>query len=192
MTSLMLASEIVKRPVVTLAGEVVAQVKDIVFDGAEGCLTGFTLNGCGLFSGPLGHALPWSGVTALGSHAVVIRDETVFEQASVVTDRDRAGGGDVLGARLLTDVGTDLGRVIDVVIGVTMSTQPSARVVGCRITSTEALGHHQRPVFVPLPATMAVSDELLLVPAAASEFITEELLGFATALQGFRARLQEA
>ena len=53
MSLLMRATEVIKRPVVTLAGEDVAQIKDIVYAGAAGEVAGFTLNGRGLLAGPL-------------------------------------------------------------------------------------------------------------------------------------------
>ncbi|MDF9816644.1 PRC-barrel domain-containing protein [Streptomyces sp. SPB162] len=189
MTALMLATEIAKRPVVTLAGEAVAQVKDTVFDGPGGRVAGFTLSGGGLFSGPLKRALPWAGVTGLGSHAVMIRDENVFEDRAQVADRSETGGGNVLGSRVLTDTGTDLGRITDVVIEVS---ETSATAVGYAIASSEVLGHHARTVFIPLSQTIAVSGEALVVPALAAEFVAEDLPGFTEMMQAFRARLMEA
>jgi sporulation protein YlmC with PRC-barrel domain len=66
-TLLVRATELVKRPVVTLAGEDVAQIKDVLYDAASGAVSGFTLNGRGIFAGPLKHALPMTGVTATPS-----------------------------------------------------------------------------------------------------------------------------
>jgi hypothetical protein len=46
-------------------------------------------------------------------------------------------------------------------------------------------------VFIPLPDTVAVSGENLIVPAAATEFVSEDLAGFGAAVGAFRARLRE-
>ncbi|KNE84116.1 PRC-barrel domain-containing protein [Streptomyces xinghaiensis] len=188
MSTLMLASEIGKRPVVTLSGEAVAQVKDIVFEGGAGRVAGFTLSGRGMFSGPKRHALPWTAVTALGSHAVMVRDEAAFEARNEVVDRGEAGGGDVLGSRVLTDAGTDVGKVTDVVIEVTATT---AAVAGYQVASSEALGRQERTVYIPLAETVAVSGEALVIPAAATDFVADDLPGFAGMVQAFRAHLQE-
>lgn len=54
----MRTSEITKRPVVTLDGEDVAQVKDIVYAAGAGPVSSFTLAGRGLFSGRSSGASP--------------------------------------------------------------------------------------------------------------------------------------
>ncbi|MDJ0342311.1 PRC-barrel domain-containing protein [Streptomyces sp. H10-C2] len=185
-STLMLASEITKRPVLTLDGEAVAQVKDIVFEGTVGRIAGFTLSGRGLLSGPLRHSLPWSGVHGLGRAAVMIRSEDVFESRADVLGRGAPSRGDVLGSRVLTDGGTDLGRISDVVVEVVEGT--TAHVIGYEIASSEALGRQGRKVFIPLSETTAVSGEALVIPAAAAEFIADDLPGFAAAVQAYRAR----
>ncbi|MCZ4095665.1 PRC-barrel domain containing protein [Streptomyces sp. So13.3] len=185
-SAMMLASEITKRPVVTLAGAAVAQVKDLVFDGTAGRIAGFTLSGRGLLSGPLRHSLPWSGVHGLGHDAVMIKDESVFESRADVLERGSAGRGDVLGSRVLTDGGTDLGRISDVVVEVVEGT--TAHVVGYEIASSDALDRQGRKVFIPLSETTAVSGEALVIPAAAAEFVADDLPGFAAAVQAYRAR----
>src|ERR1700712_3433069 len=63
-TRLMRTSELAKRPVVTMAGEDVAQLKDIVYAAGGGQVGGFTLAGRGLLAGPLKQALPWASVAA--------------------------------------------------------------------------------------------------------------------------------
>ena len=188
MSLLVRAAELVGRPVVTVAGDDVAQVKDVVYTAEGGEVAGFTLAGRGLFSGPLKTALPWAGVRGLGRDALVVADE----QALVAREELLAGGGggpgtgDVLGARVLTDTGVDLGQVVDVVV----ETTGRADVVGYEIDSSSALGRDGRRVFVPLPDTLAVSVETLVVPAAAVEFVTDDLSGFGAAVAAFRERLE--
>jgi uncharacterized protein YrrD len=189
MTVFMLATELSKRPVVTLAGEAVAQVKDVVFEGDGGRVAGFTLSGRGLFSGPMKQALPLAGVTGLGHHAVMIRDESVYETRKEMSDRAGPGGGDVLGVRVLSDAGVELGRVTDVVIEVVPT---GAGVAGYQIASTEALGRHERTVYLPLAETLAVSGEALVVPALAAEYVAEDLPGFEDMVHAFRTRMTEA
>ncbi|HEY2173552.1 MAG TPA: PRC-barrel domain-containing protein [Mycobacteriales bacterium] len=187
MSVLMRATEIMKRPVVTLAGEDVAQIKDIVYAGAEaGEVAGFTLAGRGLFSGPRKEALPWSAVHGLGRDAVMIADEQALDDRQTVVEKGEARGGDVLGSRVLTDDGVDLGKVVDVILEVGRT----ADVVGYAIDSTEALGRDGRTVLIPLPDTIAVSGEALIVPSATTEFVTDDLSGFGAAVEAFRTRLR--
>lgn len=52
MSLLIRASALTKKPVVTLDGEDIAQVKDVLYEGSGGSVIGFTLSGRGLFAGP--------------------------------------------------------------------------------------------------------------------------------------------
>ncbi|MEU3278640.1 PRC-barrel domain-containing protein [Streptomyces antibioticus] len=186
MSTLLLASEITGRPVVTLGGEAVARVKDVVVDGRAGRVSGFTLSGLRLLSGPKRQALPWEAVSSLGPHAVMIQDETVFRNRDEVADAAEAADGSVFGARVLTDVGTDLGQVIDVVIEVTAS---QAVVAGYEIAATAAPARKRHSVFIPLARTIAVSGEALVVPAAVADFVTDDLAALHKAIPEFRSHM---
>ena len=188
MSTLMRATELIKRPVVTLAGEDVAQIKDVVYAGRAGAVAGFTLNRRGIFAGPMKEALPWSKVHGLGADAVMIAtaDDLSDPESLLREAGDGGGGGNVLGSRVLTDSGVDLGAVTELIVEVS----ESANVVGYEIDSTEALGKMHRKVLIPLPATLAVSGESLIVPAAALDFVADDLAGFGAAVEAFRARLR--
>jgi uncharacterized protein YrrD len=183
---LLRASELIGRPVVTLSGELVAEIKDIVFERTGGRIAGFTLRNPGLFSRARKDSLPWLGVHGVGRDAVMISDETVLVPAKEMAPRKETRKADVLEDRVLTDNGRDLGRVVDVVLHSTATLE----VVGYEVEASEALGTGRR-VLIPLPDTMAVSGENLIVPAAATEFVSEDLAGFGAAVDAFRARLRE-
>ena len=189
---LMRTSEITKRPVVTLAGADVAQVKDIVYAADGGSVEAFTLAGRGLFAGPLKQGLAWGSVAALGSDAVMIRDETVLEPAkAMVAATGAASGrsGDVLGSQVLSDAGVDLGVVRDVIVSVDRAHGSTCDVVGYEIEASEALGTQGELVLIPLPDTISASGEHLMVPASAKEFVGRDLAGFGAAVDDFRAQL---
>jgi uncharacterized protein YrrD len=188
----MRASEIVKRPVVTLAGEDVAQIKDIIYASAGGQVGGFTLNGRGFLSGTLKTALGWASVVALGPDAIMIRDEAALgDRDALITAivETNGGSGDVLGSRVLTDGGKDLGKVLDVIIEVTGGSPSLADVVGYEIEPAENLGGDLKKVLVPLPDTISASGQHLIVPAAALDFVTNDLAGFGAAMRDFREQL---
>lgn len=189
MSRLMRTSEIAKRPVVTLAGEDVAQVRDVLFAAAGGELGGFTLAGRGLFGGPLKQALGWGAVLALGTHAVMIRDKQVLAPAGEVVARAASGGGNVLRSEVLTDAGVTLGTVSDVIVQVTDGPGPRCDVVGYEIESSEALGTKGTKVLIPLPDTISASGQHLIVPAAAKDFVSHDLAGFGASISAFRAQL---
>lgn len=185
----MRATEIEKRPVVTMGGDAIFQVKDVVY-GEDNLVVGFTLAGRGLFAGPSKQALPWSAVRALGPDAVVVADaDGLVDRDEVAEKAARRGGprgGRVLGSRVLTDSGTDLGEVTDVVVEVE---ERSAALVGYQIKPTDALGTDRHTALIPIPAAMAVSGENLIVPAVATEFVSDDLAGFGASVEAFRARL---
>lgn len=200
MSRLLRTSEIIKLPVVTFAGEDVAQIKDLVFAGGGGEVGGFTLAGRGLFAGPLKQSLLWTSVVGLGADAVMIVDESSLGERDAVVDHSAAtggSGGNVLGSRVLTDAGTDLGEVIDVVVEVGAD-NPAGRgkcdVVGYEIEASEALANSAKSrdtkVFIPLPDTIAASGEHLIVPATATDFVRDDLAGFGAAVIEFRKQLE--
>jgi len=110
---LMRTSEITKRPVVTMAGEDVAQVKDIVYAAGGGRIGGFTLAGRGLFSGPLKEALSWEAVSALGADAVIavskgMRGDILSCYPAIDPDRVRVIYNGIDADEYRPDPGTDV------------------------------------------------------------------------------------
>lgn len=193
MSRLMRTSEIAKRPVVTMGGEDVAQVKDIVYSSGGGEVAGFTLAGRGLLAGPLKTALAWSDVQALGADAVMVADEEVLRPAAEALHASRGshgGGGNIIGSQVLTDEGTDLGTVVDAVIDVGEGPGGRCDVVGYEVEASEALGTKGIKLLIPLPDTLAASEEHLVVPASAKDFVREDLAGFGAAVDEFRAQLR--
>ncbi|MFJ8073766.1 PRC-barrel domain-containing protein [Streptomyces sp. NPDC096176] len=173
------------KPVVTLDGEDIAQIKDVVLDIDRGTIRCFTLSGRGMLAGPLKRVLLWQNVHALGPDAVMIRDESALEEdAAAVREAAARGGGDVLGARMMTEDGTDLGRITDVVI----ETGETARVIGYEIDSAAEKGRMLLlPVIRPLPA----SGEMVVVPRATVEFTAGDLAGLPASVECLRNRLAQ-
>ena len=193
MSRLMRTSEIIKRPVVSRAGEDVAQIKDIIYTAGEGAVAGFTLAGRGIFAGPLPVALPWASVTALGNDAVMISDQNALkplETLITASRSEKSASGNVLGARVLTDGGTDLGVVVDVIVQVGRQGPEQCDVVGYEIESAGAESTQAARMLIPLPDTLAASGEHLIVPASAIKFVRHDLAGFGAAIEEFRAHLE--
>lgn len=190
----MRASEVTKRPVVTLDGDDIAQIKDVVYGDAGGAVTGFTLAGRGLFAGPSKQALAWPAVLALGADAVMVRENSSLASIEEVLEAARSSGGsggDVLGSQVLTDTGKDLGKVTDVVIEISdVAGSGRCDVVGYEIEASEAFKSAGTTLLIPLPDTMAASGDHLIVPAAATDFVRDDLAGFGAAVNDFRAELE--
>jgi uncharacterized protein YrrD len=190
MSILMRAREITGRPVVTLdTAEDIAEVKDVVFDHVSASLVGFTLNKRGFLGSPMKEVLPWSRVSALGPDALMIAGEgsigvgdAAMEGAAAAQDRD------VIGATVMTDAGTALGTVVDVVLDI----GAEAHVVGFEIHGPGVERDRKAAtLLIPVDDTLAVSGETLMVPAAAQDFVRDDLSGFGSAVSDFRARLKE-
>jgi sporulation protein YlmC with PRC-barrel domain len=192
MSTLLKASELVKKPVVTFAGEAVAQLKDVIYAADGGQIGAFTLAGRGLFSGPTKTALPWSAVIGLGPDAVIIRSEQdlvpVGEALSAAAGTGR-GRADVMNSEVLTDDGSSLGRVSDVIIALAADLSQQADVVGYEIDPAESLGRGKQRLLIPLPDTLAASGEHLMVPAVARDYLTDNLAGFGAAVDAFRLQM---
>lgn len=180
------ASELVGLPVVSVdGGEDIAEIKDVVFDGTAHKLIGFTLNKRGWFRGSLRQDLPADSISAIGPDAVMVASAGDLEEPA---DSPAALSGDapthaVLGSRVLSSDGSDLGEVTDVVI----STGASFTAVGYEIETDDG---DKR--FVPISAQLALSDSNLLIPAEASPFIRNDLAGFGAAVEEYRALLDNA
>jgi hypothetical protein len=52
-------------------------------------------------------------------------------------------------------------------------------------------GRSEATLLLPAGDTLAVSGETLMVPAAAADFVRDDLSGFGSAVEDFRARLKE-
>ncbi|MET8614818.1 PRC-barrel domain-containing protein [Streptomyces misionensis] len=180
----LLASELTKRVVVTLSGEAIAQVKDTVFDFTAGRITGFTLSGRGLLAGPLKVSLPMSGVHAIGPSAVMVPSAAVLTERKAVLAAHEAEHGQVIGAPVLTDQGTEAGTVLDVVI----ETGGSGRLIGFEIAMKDDTdtGHGKRRAFIPRGEALSVSGRAMVVPAHARHFVADDLPTFGAQVEAFR------
>lgn len=189
---LMRSSDIGQRPVVTMAGDDVAQIKDIVYAADGGSVSGFTLAGRGRFAGPLREALAWSAIAALGADAVMIADESALQSVKLVLDHTPGSGGsgqNVLGSQVLTENGVSLGTVHDVVLSVAAAGDGGCDVVGYEVEASEQMGTHGEMVLIPLPITSAASGEHVMVPTSATDFVAHDLAGFGAAVERFRSQL---
>ncbi|MFJ8543401.1 PRC-barrel domain-containing protein [Streptomyces sp. NPDC093586] len=184
MNELMGARSLTTLPVVTLGGDAVAHVKDTVFDTAAGRITGFTLSGRGLWSGPMKEGLPWSAVHALGHDAVMVRDRRGLVSTALLTARQETLRGRLLGASVVTDAGTEVGTVLDVVV----EGGTGGRVVGFRVAASRRFApgpaRHRRKVYVARGGTVTVVGRALVLPPDAVRHVADDLPGFTALLGG--------
>jgi uncharacterized protein YrrD len=191
-TLLLRATDLIGRVVVTIdTGEDVAEVKDVVYGTGRAQLLGFTLRRRGFLAGPMKRVLPFAGVAALGRDAVMIDSVSALAPStdSLAQAVGRSADRNVLDDEVLTESGRRLGKVTDVIV----LCKGVPEVVGYEIEAGEAMGPRSGTrVLLPLPHTLAVSGSALVVPAAAEEFVVDDLAGFGAAVDAFRARLRDA
>ncbi len=179
------AAGLVGLPVVTLDGDRVAEVKDVVFDRGGGGLQGFTLNNPKLFSRSRDDALAIADVVAIGDAAVMIAAAQALVPIDEVAPAEERENADVLDDAVLTDAGLELGTVRDVIVDV--SVRPPD-VVGYEVEPSAGLPSQGNRVLIPVPATLSVSGERLMLPAAVTEFVVDDLASFGAAVTNYRAR----
>jgi uncharacterized protein YrrD len=178
--------ELIGLPVVTMRGDDVAEIRDVVYDpGEAGALVGFTLNKRGFLAGRHPDHLMAANVAGLGRDAVMVEDESALgadaaSDAVVESSTER----NVLGSAVVTEDGRRLGTVEDVVLLTGRTPRVEGYVLAAEGEERPAAG---RSVFVPLPEQIAVSGDALVVPSDVAEFVSDDLAGFGAAVADFRA-----
>jgi uncharacterized protein YrrD len=187
---LLRGADLVGVPVVTLSGDDIGEVRDVLFDAAQGVLLGFTLNKRGRFRGRMDESLTQENVTAIGPNAVIVASAAALSGPTDDDEKSAAKNqiGNVLSDRVLTDTGVDIGVVTDVVID-----SAAGAVVGFEIQpGEEHKSRNGRKSYIPFHDTRSVSSETLVVPAAAIEYIASDFAGFAEAVDRYRATLAKS
>jgi len=176
------AGDLIGLPVVSIAsGDDVAEIRDVIYDGEAQRLIGFTLNKRGWLAGRMKAVLPAESLGGIGPDAIMIPDEeAVTERSDAPAElRHGADARPVLGNRVLSADGRDLGEVIGVII----ATGATPQAVGYEIGTKG----HADTAFIPISAQLAVSGQNLLLPAEATEFIRNDLAGFGAAVASYRS-----
>ncbi len=186
---LAIGNEIRTLPVVSaLTGEDVAEIRDIVYDPEAGRVVGFTLNKRGMLAGRMREVLVTDRVHAIGRDAVMVADEAQLQDPADVpkeigsTEAER----NVLGNDVLTESGSSLGIVADVVVLAVPGPEGRAgQVVGYEI---KLAAGGQR--YIPLPAQLAVSGAALVVPDATEQYVVEDITQLAAVVDRYRAQVR--
>jgi uncharacterized protein YrrD len=183
---LMRAVTLVGMPVVTVnTGEAIAETRDVIYMPDQGRVVGFTLNKRGRLAGRLKNVLAMEQIHAVGRDAVMVQDASALDTPDGTADAKDAKGRNVLGNTVLTDAGKQLGTVRDLVVEMS-----HGEVIGYELDGDPSLQRAEgAPLLLPLPSTLAVSGDVLMVPADVEEFIRDDLAGFGSAVADFRARL---
>ena len=185
----MRATSLVGLPVVTTStGEDIAETRDVIYVPEQGRVAGFTLNKRGRLAGRMKNVLAMEQVHAVGRDAVMVTDAGVLDTPEGEAAAQDAKGRNVNGNQVLTETGKTLGVVIDLIVEMNRG-----EVIGYELKGeTEVQRAEGAPLLLPLPATLAVSSDTLMVPADVESYIRDDLAGFGSAVADFRARLGES
>lgn len=181
MSRLARASELIGLPIVTLDGAtVVGEIKDVLVDPASSRTVGFTVRGQGLLSSPLVGLLPAEQIHAIGRDALMVESDAAVVRQREGMDATLADQQEVVGKEVVTSSGASLGTINDVVLEID---GPDATLVGYEI---DRAGH---PVIVPVPQSVPLSGEALLLPDDVEGRAANGLAGFRDMLE--RTRLAQ-
>jgi uncharacterized protein YrrD len=183
---LMRATSLAGLPVVTTnTGEDIAETRDVIYVPDQGRVAGFTLNKRGRFAGRLKNVLAFEQLHAVGRDAVMVTDASVLDTREGEAAAQDAKGRNVIGNQVLTDTGKELGVVRDLIVEMNRG-----EVIGYELEGgTELQRADGAPLLLPLPATLAVSSDTLMVPSEVESYIRDDLAGFGSAVDDFRARI---
>jgi uncharacterized protein YrrD len=187
---LVVGSDIRRLPVVSIeSGEDIAEIRDIVYDAEVGAVVGFTLNKRGMLSGRLKEVLATEHVHAIGHQAVMVTGEDRLLDPSDADDAIASpdANRNVIGNDVLTESGSSLGSVVDVVVLAAPGPEGRAgSVVGYEVKMPD--GERR---YIPLPAQLAVSGAALVVPDATEQYVVADLGELGQAVERFRAQVRD-
>ena len=187
---LMRATGLVGLPVVTTTtGEDIAETRDVIYVPDQGRVVGFTLNKRGRFAGRLKNVLAMEQIARCRTRCRHGRRRLGARHARQAPTRPRMPRAATSSAiAVLTDAGKQLGIVRDLIVE--MSQRRGHRLRTRRRPRTPA-GRRR-----PAAASPAVDPRRLQRrahgPGDVEEFIRDDLAGFGSAVNDFRARLREA
>jgi hypothetical protein len=125
-------------------------------------------------------------VHSLGHDAVMIRDPRRLVRADAVAAHGGPLRGRIIGARVRTDDGDEVGTVLDVIV----AGGTSGRVVGFRVAGARLLpplsGRHRREVYLPRGESVAVSGRTVVVESGVTGCAADDLPAFAVRAGAFR------
>jgi sporulation protein YlmC with PRC-barrel domain len=125
-------------------------------------------------------------LTAIGRDALMIEDDGALVEKGEAPQpvREATADRDVIGVSVITEDGTALGEVTDVVV----STGRQVEVVGYELGGSEVTDERDgRRLFIPLVDQVAVSGDALIVPSALADFVGHDLTGFGAAIARYRS-----
>ncbi|MER3495704.1 MAG: hypothetical protein C4320_02095 [Armatimonadota bacterium] len=163
--------QLIGTPVISLDdGTEIGQVHDVIFNARQGNLVGVTIPvGGGFFGGGKTLLLRSAGIFALGEDAITVQNSNVLEEISrKIEEFGDEAGEPVLGKRLMTDDGSFLGRIDDILVDRT-----TRKVVAYEVSGGLWNDLMRGQTDVPIEHITAIGRDVVIVPAAIKDMVQE-------------------
>ena len=163
--------EIMKMPVISLAdGSIVGEVLDLIYNPTQGRLLAVTIPvGGGLFGGGKTLLLRTEDMYAMGEDAITIKDVNAAREVDrSAKDYGDEAGEAVLGKRLMTDDGSFLGNIVDVLID-----RESRRITAYEVSGGAWNDLMRGQTDVPVEHITAIGADVVIVPASVKHQVQE-------------------
>lgn len=184
------ATQLIGMPVIALdTGANEGEIHDVVYNPRAARLVGFTvLKGAGFFGGGTTRYLADSAVHAIGTDAVVVQSAgSLEERGGDVNDIAKDAGEAVLGKRLMTDDGSFLGSIDDVLIE-----RETRRVVAYEVSGGIFQDLYKGQADVPVDHIISIGKDVVVVPASLREKMDTAKGGLLGAASAAQERIDEA
>lgn len=166
------AKQLIGMPIFSLTeGANQGEVHDVVYSPREARLIGFTVvKNAGFFSRGETRYLTAENIHAIGEDAVVIQDATHLQDyaGKDVNDFAKEAGEPVIGKRLLTDDGTFLGAIDDVLIE-----RDNRKVVAYEVSGGVWQDMMKGQTDVPVDNIISIGEDVVIVPASVKAMVQE-------------------
>lgn len=163
--------QLIGMPIISLSdGSEVGQVHDVIYNPSEGRLIAVTSSvGGGIFGGGRTLLLRTEDVYSLGEDAITVKDGNVIREVDRAAKEfgDEAGVA-VLGKRLMTDDGSFLGKIDDVLID-----RESRRITAYEVSGGIWHDLMKGQTDVPVEHITSIGADVVIVPASVKTMVRE-------------------
>ncbi|HEY9627222.1 MAG TPA: PRC-barrel domain-containing protein [Coleofasciculaceae cyanobacterium] len=181
-------SDILGKPIVAYdSGEKFSRVKDLVFDQDSNQLLALLVEEGGWFSDA--QVIPFQGVQAIGSDAVIVPSESTVVRVSQVPEVKRilSHNNILKGTHILTTDGRDLGKMIDLYFD-----EQTGVIDGYEVSGGLFADAYSGRSYVPAPHTLKIGEHVAFVPSEVAELMEEQVGGIKAAMLTAGEKVQTA
>ena len=150
-------------------GEELHKVKDIIFSGVDGRVLGLLLDEGGLLSSS--KVLPVGSIETIGPDAILVQSKEAVVSANESDDINTRIKSDnvVVGTKLMTDDGRDLGKITDIYFDET-----TGRIKGYEVSGGIFSDAYTGRSYLPTPSALRLGEDVAFVPDQYATMLEEQ------------------